>query len=304
MKDNTVKYCDVPEPSGTEQKNCQFDDLIAAVSANDVEKVKRLIKAGVDVNMPHKMDLEHHYTALMAAAQHGQTENVKLLLAAGADVNAQAKFRNTALMYGAEQGHSEIVKLLLDAGANVNALGISKETALMYAAQSGQAEVVKQLLTAGADVNIENSDGRTALSMSHNKEITTLLKAEKDTIMDACDRRDIAAVKSFIKSGVDVNALTKREIMVGGVDMVSGMTWDGFEIWEESPLHRMVLKKADVEKDILDLKHMLEREHYYSLTDEQIKANLTKATQKHKEIGEIIKLLQSAGAKDIWRKIS
>jgi ankyrin repeat protein len=58
-------------------------------------------------------------SALHIAVYWGDIEAVKLLLAAGLDVNKHGEHGYTPLHCACESGHLEVVKLLLDAGANL-----------------------------------------------------------------------------------------------------------------------------------------------------------------------------------------
>ena len=57
---------------------------------------------------------------LWNAARSGDLETIKKLVAAGVDVNAKTKYNATALAYACDKGHIDIVRYLLDRGAEVN----------------------------------------------------------------------------------------------------------------------------------------------------------------------------------------
>ncbi len=93
----------------------EISALHTAAFENRVEKVRELIKAGVDVN---KIDARG-FIPLHDAAMQGHTEIVKLLLIAGGAMDAQdAKEGYTPLMDAAREHHKKTVALLLAAGAN------------------------------------------------------------------------------------------------------------------------------------------------------------------------------------------
>lgn len=111
---------------------------------------------------------------LMDAAHAGDLERVKRLLAEGADVNAADESGWTALMkacYNPEQkrGFAEVARALIDAGADIEApIGYGVRP-LMLAAGYGETAVVEVLLQAGADVLARNEGGYTALMMVKQK---------------------------------------------------------------------------------------------------------------------------------------
>jgi ankyrin repeat protein len=96
----------------------QGDQLGKAAQRNDIVKVKRLLKRGVDVN----------------------TKN------AGSGV--------TPLGVACERGHMEVVQALIEAHAFLDEPTNDGLTALHIASQFGQAEVVRALCAAGSLVNL------------------------------------------------------------------------------------------------------------------------------------------------------
>ena len=87
--------------------------LSEAAELGQVERIKRLIRRGVDLEARDEMG----ETALMKAAHKGYINTVKLLLANGADVHAKNPFGETALSLAARQGRTYIAELLRQAGA-------------------------------------------------------------------------------------------------------------------------------------------------------------------------------------------
>jgi hypothetical protein len=87
--------------------------LIEAAEQGQVERIKKLIRAGVDLGTRDEMG----ETALMKAAHRGFINTVKLLIANGADVNAKNPFGETALSLATREGRAYIAELLRQAGA-------------------------------------------------------------------------------------------------------------------------------------------------------------------------------------------
>ena len=134
--------------------------IIEAVKAGDLETTRRLIAAGINVNMQQGDGA----TALHWASHRNDLVTASLLIETGADVNVANELGATPLWLAAINGSDSMAKQLLEAGANPNASLKMGETPLMTAARSGNPETVKQLLNYGADVNgIENERGQTAL---------------------------------------------------------------------------------------------------------------------------------------------
>lgn len=105
---------------------------------------------------------------LMQAVYAKDLEKIKTLLEEGADPNTRDGLGFTTLMIACEHNHLEISKLLLDAKANPNLENVG-DTALMIAASSGNLDLVKLLIRKGARVNNKNVMGMTALSVAEQK---------------------------------------------------------------------------------------------------------------------------------------
>lgn len=85
------------------------------------------------------------------AARQGDVQQVRELLAAGVDVNARTEYGATALSYAADRGHVEVVRALLEAGADVQVTdSFYHATPLSWAASAGHGDVVALLLQYGA----------------------------------------------------------------------------------------------------------------------------------------------------------
>src|SRR4051812_11599135 len=97
------------------------------------------------------------------AARRDDVNAVRALLAAGVDVNARQNDGATALHWAAYHDNVEIAGLLLDGGATPNAANDLKVTPLFIAATGGSAAMVRRLVEAGADVNAANETHVTPL---------------------------------------------------------------------------------------------------------------------------------------------
>ena len=118
------------------------------VNKNQAIAVAQLPKDG-DYDPPRP---EGGFTPLLHAAMSGDLESVRALVAAGVDVNQAAADGSTGLMVAIIKHHPEIALYLLEKGANPN---VSEPgfTALHAASITGQTPVVQALLDKGADPN-------------------------------------------------------------------------------------------------------------------------------------------------------
>lgn len=183
-------------------------DLITAVAYQDLDKVKKLVEGGVDINYKEESagatalimsamynfgDIAKYliekgadisirnntgHTALMAAA--GSSEKVfDLLVANGADMSIKLEDGTSAFMLSISGVMSDFVgfvnaKKLLDNGADVDESFTSGPaegyTCLMMAARNQRPDIVNFLVENGANVNAKAANGNTPLSLAQEEE--------------------------------------------------------------------------------------------------------------------------------------
>lgn len=114
-------------------------------------------------------------TAFLLAARAGKLENARVLLEAGAKLDERDRLGQTALMHAAAADHADLAAWLLKQGAPVDAADGSGQTALMHACSNKAEDVVLLLLEAGADWAAENSYEETAIALTVDPEIASLL---------------------------------------------------------------------------------------------------------------------------------
>ena len=161
--------------------------LIDAVKKSEVQTVKSLLTAKVDVNAT---DVDGS-TALHWAAQRDALELVNVLLAAGANPKASTRYKITPMYFAAMNGNAAIIERLLKAGVDVNSTIQDGETALMIASLTGKPDAVKVLLDRGADLQRKDPlRGQTAL-------------------MWAASEGNTAAVALLVSAGADIKEKSK-----------------------------------------------------------------------------------------------
>ena len=126
----------------------------------------RFAKAGLRTAFP-----------LHCAAGLGDLDEIKRLLRAGQNVNGQTRgWRYTPIFFASSAGKSKAISLLLESKADPNLTSILKETPLHFAASGSDVEAVRLLLKGGADVNAKTKTNDTPWDWSHDDRITALLQ--------------------------------------------------------------------------------------------------------------------------------
>ena len=184
-----------PEPAVTQEQlsDESLPPLMRAAGRGGVDEVRRLLKAGANVN--ERADLG--FTALTVAAGGDHLEIVKILLAAGADPNALAGMTHPrmimtpliAAMSPRNKRRLEIMDTLIAAGAKVNPPPSFGESPLMNAVTQHDLEMIKALLDRGADVNWANEIGHSALV----------------SVLTDSNGPDLKVLRLLLRSGADAN---------------------------------------------------------------------------------------------------
>ena len=172
-------------------------ELVEAADRGDLETVRALIAAGVDLDAREYLPFRRLVTALYVASAAGHREVASALVAAGAGVDVRiesdasvrpGQLSNATPLAGAARGgHVELIRLLAAAGADSDARpDPGGPTPLMAAARDGRDDVVRALLELGADVNAATENemfafhGKTALAFAreagHEAVVATLVE--------------------------------------------------------------------------------------------------------------------------------
>ena len=143
--------------------------LFSAAAKGDNRQVRRLLRAGADVDAVDDYSKAVFYpngTALMYAAEYGYLSTVKLLLASRAHIRACDVHSelfggtyNKALNGAAMGGHADVVRFLLRKGVNINSQDDNGYTPLLMAADRKSSRTVRLLLRACAHPNLQTRHG-------------------------------------------------------------------------------------------------------------------------------------------------
>jgi ankyrin repeat protein len=201
--------------------------IIYAARSNDLDSVKALLAAGVDINQLSG----YGWSPLLVATQNRYYKLGAYLLDHGANVNLANKGGWTPLYLATDNrniengdypvrkpdmDHLEFIKLLLDKGAEVNArvkdstetrtvftnqwLDENGATAFLRASQSGDVALMKLLLARGADPKINTVLGVTPLHVASG------IGWVEGITYEWSQEQTLEAVKLLVDLGADVNA--------------------------------------------------------------------------------------------------
>jgi uncharacterized protein len=150
--------------------------LIDAAWGNDVDRARRLIRAGANVNA--KDDTEQ--SAYLISTSEGYLRLLNLTLRHGADVDSKDSYNGTGLIRAAERGHADVVGRLLQTDIEVDHVNRLGWTALHEAIILGEDaasyhDTVRLLAAAGADISLPSrQDGVPPLQHARNQGFDTV----------------------------------------------------------------------------------------------------------------------------------
>lgn len=155
----------------TDSEKVESQKLMAAVVADDLDAVRKLIAEGADIEerYPVLNGFNDFHTPLLVACRDGHTAIVKELLAAGADVNVtEPTFGAVPLHKATYNGHADITALLAkQPGVNLDYQGPSNGyTPLHDALWHGYDDCSVILIEAGARLDQKGHDGKTPLAIA------------------------------------------------------------------------------------------------------------------------------------------
>lgn len=129
------------------------EDLLTALSENNIHKVRKAIEAGASFYPDWEPDF---MGSMMSRALNAgiSLPILQLLVEKGSYVDDGNYYKTTALMRAAMGNDLKAAEFFIKRGANVNLKNEYKNTALIFAAKEGNVKMIKLLLNHGADPNL------------------------------------------------------------------------------------------------------------------------------------------------------
>src|SRR5690606_5411947 len=173
-----------------------------AVYRNDLEAVKRLLKAGADARAHN----DYGATPLSEAAVTGNVEIIRRLLDAGADARAANADGQAALMIIARSANVEAAKLLLERGADVNQREQWRgQTALMWAAAEAQPDMVRLLIRHGAELDARSRVNEWERQVTAEPRMQARPSGGFTPLLYAARSGCVACAEALLDAGADIN---------------------------------------------------------------------------------------------------
>ena len=162
------------------------EELAHAVVIGDTAEVKRIVKAGVDID---KKDVAGRFPLFWAVIKN-KLDMIRTLHELGADMDMCIGPRLDSMIHvAASNGYKHVILLLCELGADINVVNRDSSTALHAVAEdagadTGQLDAIDTLIASGINCNALDSDGKSAFDIAQKWMHTTVarhIKAAMDS---------------------------------------------------------------------------------------------------------------------------
>lgn len=303
------------------------ENIFNAIRKGDDEEVRKLIKAGIDVN---QHDPTYNYPPLYFAFILNNYTNfhiARMLLDTNRiKVNELFHEKTYLMLLGKLHTHFNIedtntlIRMFIEKGAELNRVDNSGKTALIIAFENGIYQTAKALINNGADISIRDNDGKSALwyavgntwSLQRVDVIQMLLDRGADTnIVDVDDGTTLLMNTHSIHvlqllltrpeiiaqlNSVNTNGKTALEIMLsrGRIDddMVLLLIRTGVDVNTIFSNGRNVLMEALTHNNVNFVNELLELGADVNVIDNEGRTSLMLACMYENSVTTITKLIE------------
>lgn len=253
--------------------------IIEATEKGDINRVKELIEAGVDLNVRNP---ENGQTPLIIAIYTPLVKEKIALMLLNENVNVNAVDNNnfTALHGAAFYQHTKLLKLLIEKKADLEIKDSSGSTAVSIAANRGNLDCLKILVEAGAITSNYPEKKFFFISMAANGYLD-IIKYLIEEVHVTITKED--ASKALIFATMRGNTETVRYLLTKEIDLN--------QLHEGEPVlhHAVYTNSEDILKLLLEAKPDINKKNNFG------KTALEKATKL--KYSTMIEILKKAGAK-------
>ena len=214
--DNKVCTEIINRPIGECARN-DAKDLLDAVKANDISRIKVLLALGAPTEWQNKKG----ETSLISCAEKGFTETATLLLQNFANPNRANKKGENCFRIACLHGHFDVATVCHRFGTDIDEVALDGLTMCHVAYNQGQEAMLKFCLDEGCDVNKPNSDGFSVQYLAirdHKDELAEKLQSQYKGNFSTKDSngntlaycvlqdRDVERLKYLVQRGIDLES--------------------------------------------------------------------------------------------------
>lgn len=149
--------------------------VYGAIKYGDVNTIKKLKKAGININAKCKHGSSETPLIYIVKLQNKDMLEYYLNIEKS-DPNQKDWTKRSALIFAVNTDNDEIINMLINAGANIEYAGYFKKTPLMYAVDSDHYISAQALIESGANVNFSNTYGETPIILAVKEKNFPMIK--------------------------------------------------------------------------------------------------------------------------------
>jgi ankyrin repeat protein len=174
-------------------------ELYAAILANDIVKVRKLLEAKTQLDL--NIILEDGESLITTAVSRDLYPIVELLLENNASLYKSNKQNESPLMVASKKGHENLVRLLLSLGSRPDTKDLNGNTALHLAILNNHEEIALYLINSRSNIDITNNLDQTALKLAEVRNLKKVIDLLRSLTQSSVGLPSKAEVRNIITLG-------------------------------------------------------------------------------------------------------